>query len=258
MSEQNTQTVGEQYEKKPRGRGLFVRLTILLIVLVIALIVLQGTYFRLSKVYVFGNDTVTAQEVAVASGLVEGLNMLSINEKEVAKRMTSNHRFEFIRLEKAFPDTINLYIRERKPVSVIQWLGVQYTLDKDGMVMTERNELDLPGDKIYVTGLMIMNIHVGLDVETSDSRQLSAYSAILNELDMQYYLDQISEMNIKDLESIYLVTRDGIIVRMGDGSNAKAKVCAMRTDLAYLRQLGKTSGLLDVSQPEDAKYTPES
>ena len=28
-------------------------------------------------------------------------------------------------------------------------------------------------------------------------------------------------------------------------------------DMAYLRQLGKTSGILDVSIPEDAKYMPE-
>ena len=45
---------------------------------------------------------------------------------------------------------------------------------------------------------------------------------------------------------------------LGDASYMQAKIGAVRTDMAYLRQLGKTSGILDVTIPEDAKYMPEN
>ncbi len=38
----------------------------------------------------------------------------------------------------------------------------------------------------------------------------------------------------------------------------RAKIGAIRTDIPYLEQRAKTSGGLDVSTPEDAKYRRES
>jgi hypothetical protein len=37
----------------------------------------------------------------------------------------------------------------------------------------------------------------------------------------------------------------------------RAKIGAMRTDIAYLQQLGETSGVLDVTIPEDGKFRRE-
>ena len=54
------------------------------------------------------------------------------------------------------------------------------------------------------------------------------------------------------------ITTEGVTVRLGEASYMQAKIGAVRTDMAYLRQLGKTSGILDVTIPEDAKYMPEN
>ena len=51
---------------------------------------------------------------------------------------------------------------------------------------------------------------------------------------------------------------EGVTVRLGDSRYMQAKIGAIRTDMAYLRQLGKTGGILDVTTPEDAKYMPEN
>ena len=72
------------------------------------------------------------------------------------------------------------------------------------------------------------------------------------------YQSQISEINLSNPENIYLITVEGITVRLGNASYMQAKIGAVRTDMAYLRQLGKTSGILDVTTPEDAKYMPEN
>ncbi|MEG0901849.1 MAG: hypothetical protein RSG96_06995, partial [Clostridia bacterium] len=78
------------------------------------------------------------------------------------------------------------------------------------------------------------------------------------ELMLQGYQSQVTEINISDPMNIYLITAEGITVRLGDSNYMQAKIGAVRTDMAYLRQLGKNSGLLDVTIPEDAKYLPDN
>ena len=88
-------------------------------------------------------------------------------------------------------------------------------------------------------------------------KQMEAYQAIISELSLQMYSDQVTEINLANPENIYLITAEGITVRLGDSKYMQAKIGAIRTDMSYLRQLGKTSGILDVTTPEDAKYMPE-
>ena len=108
-----------------------------------------------------------------------------------------------------------------------------------------------------VTGFRVSNISVGQQLAVRSQGQLEAYRVIMEELELQMYQSQVSEINLADPDNIYLVTAEGVTVRLGDANYMQAKIGAVRTDMAYLRQLGKTSGILDVTTPEDAKYMPE-
>ena len=65
------------------------------------------------------------------------------------------------------------------------------------------------------------------------------------------------EINLSNPRDIYVLVAGGITVRLGDRQHMRAKIGALRTDIAYLQQLGKTTGVLDVTIPEDAKYRPD-
>lgn len=254
--EEETLTPAERAQM--RSRAITGRLIFMLAAVVVAIIVLQGTVFRLKTVYVIGNVTKTAQQVAAASGLVKGLNIFAISEDEVRRNLNSDHTIIFLGLQKDYPDTIYLYISEREPVAAMQWLGLLYTLDKEGVVMDENNTTSLPADMPSLVGMQVTNVHVGQTLEVRNQEQMLAYQDILSELQLQYYTDQVQEINLSDTDNLYLLLDNGISVRLGNREAMRAKVGALRTDMAYLLQLGKTSGILDVSIPEDAKYRPES
>ena len=257
--EEETQPVLTPEEKaRIRSRSITGRLILLLAIVVAAIIILQGTAFRLRTVYVIGNVHRTAQQVAGASGLVKGLNIFAISEDEVRKNLASDHTIVFLGLQKDYPSTIYLYISEREPVAATQWLGLLYTLDEEGMVMDETNSTSMPAGMPTVTGFQITNIHVGQKMEVRNQEQMRAYYDIMAELRLQYYRDQIQDINLTDSDNLYLLTVTGISVRLGSREFMRAKIGALRTDIAYLQQLGKTSGLLDVTIPEDAKYRPDS
>ncbi len=243
---------------KARSRAITGRLILLFVMAVVGLVILQSTVFRLNTVYVVGNVQKTAQQVAAASGLVKGLNIFAISEEEVQRNLRSDHTIILLGLRKDYPSTIYLYIAEREPIASTQWLGLVYTLDDEGIVMEERNTLDLPSNMPRVTGLQVTNVHVGQRLEVRNREQMLAYQAIISELQLQFYMDQIVEMNLSNPNDIYLLTTSGISVRLGGYAHMRAKIGALRTDMAYLLQLGKTSGTLDITIPEDAKYRPES
>ena len=241
-----------------RKRSITGRLIFALGIVVFGMIILQSAVFRLKTVYVIGNIQKTAQQIAAASGLVKGLNIFAISQDEVREHLSTDHTIIFLGLQKDYPSTIYLYISEREAVASTQWLGLQYTLDSEGIVMSESSSMDMPVNMPAVSGLQITNIHVGQKLEVRNPEQLQAYTEIMSELSQQYYRDQITELNLSDMDNLYLLTANGISVRLGNAMVIRAKIGALRTDMAYLEQLGKTSGILDVSIPEDAKYRPDS
>ncbi|MDD3336840.1 MAG: cell division protein FtsQ/DivIB [Eubacteriales bacterium] len=243
--------------KKRSKTGVFFKLLAVLTALTITLIVVQETVFRLQTVYVIGNTTKTAQEVVMASGLVRGINIFSVHEEDIAKAMSKNYTIVFKGMQIEYPSTIYLYIEERSAVAVLQWLGNQYELDQEGLVMSQSSTMSPPASMPIVTGFRITNAHVGQKLSVHSTKQIEAYQEIMSELTLQLFADQVSEINLSDSENIYLILNDGITIRLGDGSYMRAKIGAVRTDMAYLRQLGKNSGMLDVSIPEDAKFMPQ-
>ena len=96
-------------------------------------------------------------------------------------------------------------------------------------------------------------------------KQMEAYQTVMYELNQQIYADQVSEINLADPENIYLVTLEGVTARLGNAEWMEGKIGAVKTCMAYLRQLGKTDGVLDVADVTDlqtaeneAKYMPEN
>ena len=244
-------------QKRRRTHGFFKFLG-LLTVLTIGLAVGQQTLFRLETVYVVGNVEKTPQEVVMASGLVRGRNMITIEEEDVAKALSQDHTIIFKGMQKEYPNTIYLYIEERKTVAAMQWLGILYTLDREGVVMEESTSTTPPAGMPVITGFRVSNINVGQQLMVRSEKQMDAYREIMEELELQMYQSQVAEINLADPGNIYLIMVEGVTVRLGDASYMQAKIGAVRTDMAYLRQLGKTSGILDVTIPEDAKYMTEN
>ncbi len=247
-----------------RKTHVFFRFLLLLAIVTVGVVVAQQTLFRLETVYVIGNEKKTPQQVVIASGLARGHNMLSIEEDDVAKAMAQDHTIIFKGMQKEYPNTIYLYIEERKTVATMQWLGMLYTLDDQGMVMTEENSAILPAGLPVVTGFKASSVMVGQMLGLRDSRQLEAFQQIMYELEQQMYANQVSGINLSDPENLYLVTIEGVTVRLGDAQHMEGKIGAVRTCMSHLRQLNVNGGILDVTDVTDlahgeseAKYMPE-
>ncbi len=233
------------------------RLVAFLLIVSIALIVLQTVVFRLKTVYVIGNDTITSEHIAALSGLVRGENIFSVSEDKVRENLKADHWLILDHVYKQYPSEVYLFVDEREIVATMQWLGIQYTMDIDGMVLEEYVDMDYPGKVPTVYGFGVSNATVGEYLTVRSKEQLIAYSSIVSELTIQRYQDQVVSINVSDIDQLSLLTKTDITVQLGNSDYMRAKIGAMRTDIVYLQQLGEASGVLDVSTPEDGKFRRE-
>lgn len=254
---QQPQTGANSARQKPKTRrsgSIFFRIFALLTLLTVGLVVVLQTVFRLEAVCVIGHKTHTARQVINASGLTYGQSIFSVRAEDVARQLEKDHTLIFKGLQVKHPNLVYLQVEERVPVALMQWLAVQYVLDKDGLVMEETTGTELIGTFPLVTGMRVSSAHKGHFLTVKSQTQLDAYSKLIVELGKQNYAGQITEIRLNNPENIYLITTEGISVRIGNADDLKRKVQAIRTTMSYLRGLGENAGVLDVCDPTDVKY----
>ena len=267
MQQQGQNTQGEersarkpadpQTSRKPvarRSGSVFFRVFTLLTILTIGILLMLQTVFRLEAVCVIGHENHTAREVINASGLTYGQSIFSVKAEDVARNLEKDHTLIFKGIQVKHPNLVYLQVEERVPVALMQWLGVHYVLDKDGLVMDETTGSELIGTLPVVTGIRVSGAHKGHFLTVKSQTQLDAYCKLIVELNKQKYANQITEIRLNNPDDIYLVTTEGISVRIGKPENLKRKVQAIRTTMGYLRALGEDAGMMDVSEPTDVKY----
>lgn len=241
-------------KKSRKGNRGFFRFFVLLTLLTVGIVIVLQTVFRLEAVCVIGHQSHSAREVINASGLTYGQSIFSIKAEDVARQLEKDHTLIFKGMQVKHPNLVYLQVEEREPVALMEWLAVYYVLDKDGLVMNETTGLELIGTLPLVTGIRVSNAHKGQFLKVKSQVQLDAYCKLIVELNKQNYAGQITEIRLNNPENIYLVTAEGISVRIGKAEDLKRKVQAIRTTMAYLRALGEDAGVLDVSVPTEAKY----
>ena len=244
-------------EHPVRAGKSVLRFVIALVVISVGLILLQTVFFRLKTVYVIGNGSISAEHIAALSGLVRGDNLFTVSEDEIRENLERDHWIVFSHCFKHYPGEIYLIVNERAIVATMQYLGIEYTLDIDGMVLDEYSDMNYPGEVPAVYGFKVASAIVGEKLSVRNDAQLVAYASIVSELTIQQYAERIKSINVSDPDALTLLTKDGITVQLGSSEYMRAKIGAMRTDIAYLQQLGETSGVLDVTVPEDGKFRRE-
>ena len=66
----------------------------------------------------------------------------------------------------------------------------------------------------------------------------------------------VSELNVDDPLNLWITTRTGIRVELGDAQNMDGKILWLRSAVADLENRGEVKGTLDVSSGTKADFQP--
>ena len=124
------------------------------------------------------------------------------------------------------------------------------------MILEKIGEADAEG-WISVTGLSVREIRVGSVVGSMNPDQLKACTLILDEMLIQDSMGMFTEINCSDPNRLFLTSREGYPVFLGDAKDIRAKLLTIRGVLEYMRIYEMAPGSLDASVPGSITYTPD-
>ena len=215
---------------------------------------------RVQAVQVEGNTRIASSTVVELSGLKNGYhNIWFVDDDAVIRSVEQNRYLRVVSVEKLFPSTVILHVRERTQSAYICYAGILYVLDSRGVVLEESNDTDAQPALMRLEGLEVANEPIlGRRISPRKSEQLDTYVRMMMELKALQMLDRVTEFYVSDANNLYLATSDGYSVRLGTSDRLHAKLRAMMLVRDELRSRGLTDGTIDVATPEQPTYIPES
>ena len=224
---------------------------------VLAAIIVAGRVFVIKHISVTGNQNEPGSRVVELSGLTLGQSIFGINKEAITQSFGRSGAVKLLDVHIAYPDRVELVVREREAVAVINHLGVYILVDEYGEAIAQINALP-EATMPVVTGLNSTKIQIGQPVVTSLYGQGEAIEMVLTQLKRQRFIEAVSELNVADLDNIYLMMRSGLLVKLGDISHIAEKIKWVPSSMAELASMGKSGGTLDVTSEKMAVYKPQA
>lgn len=261
---------------RPKRNGLISVRTVLTLagLLITAVLVLYFGVFRIREIRVEGNTLFPDSEIIRLSGIRKGESILRLSESKTENSLTTAaaseaqrtenynyYRVQFRYLEKEFPGTVTIAVREREACCIVTWCGIWYVLDKNGMVLYESEDTGLRerADLLEVKGLDIRSgARAGQTIVLASAAQEQAFRDLFTEMKVLGISGkiQILEADLSNPSSMLLTSRDRFTISLGNSEGLHAKLRSMTLVYQKLLEMGRQGGSINVSNPETPSYSP--
>lgn len=242
------------------GSGVVKKTLIIVAILVVVAGVLFGTVFRVRSITVSGTASVSDAEIIRLSGISLGMNTITIDESLAEERLHNAQPYLRDVLVDVKWNSVTIHVREREPAAALKNRGVLVVTDNKGWVLEESQDTDDPAysNLIYVSGLDVRHYVMGEQLILRNSWQLPVFSEILIELKAMGGLSLIKELDLSNMDSIYLDNGEGLLIRLGSTAQIHQKLRAMLITREKIISMGYEKGTIDVSDPIKPTFTPDS
>ena len=217
-------------------------------------VLLKSQVFIIRNIEVERVETVAPNDVIRKAGLALGGSVFAADETKIRQNFEREGLVAFDRLERRLPDTIRLIVHERTRRAVVNYLGVALVIDDQGYVMEQLGEMPSYGLTV-VTGVRATSYQVGQRLMSDIPLQVESLLKVLSAIQAQPLSGRISELNVADLDNMYMMEKGGMMVKIGDETRMEEKLVWMQSVLdQQLYPQGTNTGILDVSSGMSAVY----
>lgn len=228
-----------------------------LVIFVSAAFLIRDNVLVIRNLTVNGIKNIPWQTVALSAGLNASSNYFNLNENAIRSGINRNRYLVYLSMNKSFPNSLVLNVKERIPTAYINYIGMGYLMADDGVILEKVNDTIHPSALPGVSGIHIQDIQVGSMPLSRRGEQMPVLIELLQELSAQGALSNVSHINMFEPDRIYMTTRDGFTVHIGDGAYLRAKIGTVRSVLAELKKQQYEGGVIEATVPGEANYRPE-
>lgn len=208
-------------------------------------------FFGVSRIEVKGQDRMTQEQVAEASGVRMGENIFSMRLSGVKKRVEALPYTRSAKVQRGFPNVIKITVEEANPFAYIRNNDNQFILiNLDGKMLEITDRLP-EQHMIQLITQKIEDPVLGQTFSEENSSFLKKYLATIGEIVHNNNVDNISLIDVSN-ENELNIRYNQLEVKLGDAEKLEYKFSNLK---AILEKIGeKAKGSLDLSIPGKSPY----
>ena len=194
------------------GRRIFKGIIFLLISGLILAFVVYVPIFTLQEIKLGGASYITQDDILKVGNVYIGEPLFQLETDSITNRLSQDLRIEEVTVRRSLPHTLEVTIKERRPVATIVCDYGYLDMDKNGKVIDSYKNLkkmQIP----MITGASVRDLYIGDDVDDELVKKILSF---LQKLDDES-LNKISEVAIisEDYIVAYTNTEKSIQIRIG-------------------------------------------
>lgn len=202
--------------KRRRRRRSLGRLFRGLVFLVVSAMVLgffvYVPFFTLSEIKLVGAKYLTAEDVMKIGDIYMGEPLFQLETDVVQSRLSKDLRIEEVSVRRHLPHTLEVKIKERRPLATVVCDYGYLDLDRNGTIIDSYKSLktmQIP----MITGAAVRDLYIGDAVEDETIKKILDFLQRLNE----ETLNRLSEIAIVEADYIvmYSATERPVQIRIG-------------------------------------------
>ncbi|MBQ7265779.1 MAG: FtsQ-type POTRA domain-containing protein [Firmicutes bacterium] len=199
-------------------------LIVVLFLLIVCLPMLFLPVFRVEKIMITGNKILSEEEIRQLLTDSEGKNILLFNTWGSADNIKKNKYVQSASVERAFPSTIIVRVKEYKVRAYVRYMGDYLYLNDDGRVIDVCPDMKwkLP----VLTGLDFQNFKIGEKLKVENRVGFNTMVDLSMLFEKYSILSDIVEVDISDITDIHLYVGK-IDVEFGSMDNANRKILTL-------------------------------
>ena len=186
------------HRQRRSGKRLLKGILFLAVTSVIIGIFVYIPFFTLRDVKLIGATYITKDDIVKIANIYFGEPLFQLETDEVSKRLLNDLRIEEVTVKRDLPHTLEVTIKERKPVATIVCDYGYLDLDRSGKVIDSyKNLKTMPIPMI--TGAVVKDLYIGDDVQDEMVKKIL------------YFLQQMNEASLNKLSEIAVVGPDYVV-----------------------------------------------
>lgn len=221
-------------------RRVFYIIGCIIVILFFVVSILNIPIFKLKKIEVYGNNTISYFDIVNYTNLFYGENLLKINKKYIKEQLLKNPIIKDASLKIRLPDTLEINVKERDIVGAIAYMGTFLIIDDGGVLVkldSNTENLKIP----VISGVEIAKYELGKKLEAKDANKFDFLLLCLKEIKNNSMEEDVNSIEAQNDDKIVITTKDNFRIILVDKD---INFSFLKSVLKDLREKGYKSGEL--------------
>ena len=185
-------------KKRRSTRRLFKGIIILILTAVIISVFVYTPFFTLREIKLIGATYLTKDDIIKIGNVYYGEPLFQLETDDITKRLINDLRIEEVTVKRDLPNTLEVTLKERKPVATIACDYGYLDLDRNGTVIDSYKNLKSMPIPV-IAGAVAKDLYIG-DTVTDEMVQK-----------ILFFLQQLNETSLNKLSEIAITGPDYVV-----------------------------------------------